>query len=223
MEYAQARMQARHGSRPSEAQWRQLGEQRELAAYLAAARALPFADWVAGIGDTAGPHEIERALRRRWRRSVGELARWLPPEWHAAVDWVAHLIDLPVRVHLARGGGMPSWADEDAALADGRADDELARWVAEWVRRWPADEDDEARTLNTLRRQIAAHLGDFAGLDPGRAWEARRDLGLRMTHAFREFAFRPTAAFAYLLLVALDLERLRGELVVRALQRRRRS
>jgi hypothetical protein len=221
MEYAQARMQARHGARPDEAQWRQLGEHRELAAYIAAVRATQLADWIAGIDDRSGLHEIERVLRRHWRQTVGELVRWLPPEWHAAVHWTAQLVDLPALSHLARGGTMPQWLKEDAGFSlDAGASADVRAWVVGWVRRWPDDQEDETQTLRALAERVEFHLKHFAGLDAARAWEARLAFRLDMVRAFRRLAFRPGAAFVHLLLHALDLERLRGELVIRALQRR---
>ncbi len=221
MEYAQTRMQARHGASPNEAQWRQLGEQRELAAYIAALRATPLADWVAGIDERAGLHEIEGALRRHWRETVGELARWLPPEWYAAVLWTGQLIDLPALAHCAHGGSMPQWLEKDGAFPTGEnASKDIRSWLADWTRRWPDDQDSEAQTLRVLAQRIEDHLQHFAGLDAANAWEARRAFRSEMVHAFRKLAFQPGAAFVHLLLHALDLERLRSELIIRALQRR---
>lgn len=221
MEYAQTRMQARHGARPNEAQWRQLGEQRELAAYIAALRATPLADWVAGIDERAGLHEIEGVLRRHWRETVGELARWLPPEWRAAVQCAGQLIDLPALAHLARGGGMPQWLEKDGSFPSGAsATADLRSWLVDWIHRWPEDQEDAAQTLRVLAERVEDHLQHFAGLDAANAWEARKAFRSEMVHAFRSLAFHPGAVFVYLLLNALDLERLRGELVIRALQRR---
>jgi hypothetical protein len=225
MEYAQTRMQARHGARPDEALWRRLGEQRRFADYLAAARPTALGVWLAGIDEAAGLHEIERALRQRWRESVGELARWLPPEWHDAVLWAAPLVDLPVIAHLAQGGKAPGWLARDVAAAKGAPDwHDRASWFAGWRARWPAAEDgDEAASLRGLAAEVEEHLTDFAGLDAGAAWEARRAFAEGLRRAFRLHAARPTAAFVYLLLLALDLERLRGELVGRVVHRRHAS
>lgn len=222
MEYAQARLQARYGTHPVEAQWRQLGVHRDLAAYLAAARAMPCADWLAGIDDGAGPHEIERALRRCWRRCVAEVAHWLPAEWGPATRWVASLIDLPAFAHGERGGVLPKGVEIDpqlALLAGGKAD--LDRWQAHWMRLWPQDRDTECLELKQLSVRLRRHLADFAQCDAQAAWEARRALRSRVVLAFRRAALQPLAAFLFLLLLALDLERLRAELMLRVLRRRR--
>jgi hypothetical protein len=47
-------------------------------------------------------------------------------------------------------------------------------------------------------------------------WPLRRTLQARLTLLFRRAMLDPAAAFAYLALTALDLERLRGELLRRA-------
>lgn len=222
MEYAQARLQARYGAHPVEAQWRQLGVHRDIAAYLAAARAMPFADWLAGIDDSAGPHEIERALRRCWRRAVAEVAHWLPAEWGPATRWLASLIDLPAFAHRERGGLLPRGIETDPQLAfraGGKVD--LEQWQAQWMRLWPQDRETECLDLEQLSVRLRRHLADFAQCDAAAAWEARRALRSRAVLAFRRAALRPVAGLLFLLLLALDLERLRAELMLRALRRRR--
>lgn len=222
MEYAQARLQARYGAHPGEAQWRQLGAQRDFIAYLAAARAMPFADWLVGIEDGAGPHEIEQALRRLWRKAVAEVACWLPADWRPAARWVETLSDLPAFAHRQRGGTLPKGVELDArlgALADGKAN--LEQWQAHWVRLWPQDRDSDRRELAQLCGRLREHLANFAQCDAPAAWEIRRALRTRMAYAFRRAALQPVAGFLFLLLLALDLERLRADLMLRALRRRR--
>lgn len=222
MEYAQARLQARYGTHPVEAQWRQLGVHRDFAAYLAAARAMPFANWLVGIEDSAGPHEIEQALRRLWRNAAAEVARWLPAEWGPAAHWVATLIDLPAFAHRERGGALPKGAELDnrlAAMAGGKTN--LEQWQAQWVRLWPQDRETARLELAQLGDLLREHLADFAQRDPGAAWEVRRALRTRTVFAFRRAALQPVAGLLFLLLLALDLERLRADLMLRALRRRR--
>lgn len=221
MEYAQARLQARYGAHPVETQWRQLGAHRDIAAYLAAARTMPFADWLAGIDDSAGPHEIERALRRHWRRCVAEVAHWLPAEWGPATRWVASLIDLPALAHRERGGPLPKGVEIDpelACLAGGKAN--LDQWQEHWMHLWPQDREAECLDLRQLSVRLRHHLADFAQNDAQAAWEARRALRNRVVLAFRRAALRPVAGLLFLLLLALDLERLRAELMLRTLRRR---
>lgn len=230
MEYAQARMQARHGARPDEAVWQRLLGQDTLDAYLAAARATALAAWLAGIGERAGPHEIELALRLRWREAVLEVARWVPAEWANAVRWTVHLVDLPARAWLAGGAQAPAWMAKDPALAVGPGEPgspagrpattlppaSLDAWLAAWRQSWP--EDDDARLLARIAAGVEAHRRRFAELPVAAAAEARRQLARDAAHWFRRGSLSPAAAFAYLLLQALDLERLRADLVVRAVR-----
>lgn len=221
MEYAQARLQARYGAHPVEAQWRQLEAHRDFVAYLAAARAMPFADWLAGIEDNAGPHEIEQTLRRLWRKAVTEVARWMPAEWTPAARWLQTLIDLPAFVHRERGGALPHGVEPDQRLSVlGGGKPNLERWQAHWTRLWPQDRAAERRELAQLCDRLREHLADFARQDAATAWEVRRALRSRMAYAFRRAALQPVAGFLFLLLLALDLERLRAELMLRALRRR---
>jgi len=227
MEYAQTRMQARHGSRPDASQWRQLSEQREFAAYLSTAHALPCGSWLAGIDEAAGPHQLEHALRRHWRDTVDELTGWMPEAWHPALRWTAPLIDWPLFCLLLTGDTPPHWLNKkisDAAFVPpAEASQGLAGWTAEWVHRWPDAAEEERQSLHKLQQRVQKHLAEFAKLDPASAWESRRQFEQQLSYAFRRTAMRPTAAFIYLLLHALDLERLRADLLARALQRRRAS
>jgi hypothetical protein len=91
-----------------------------------------------------------------------------------------------------------------------------AAWLDEWRRRWPDRSGDDALALEELARLFDRHLPRFAELGSEEAWALRRDLETQVAVRFRRHALTPVAAFAYLALVALELERLRGQLVVRA-------
>ncbi len=116
LEYAHARIWARHGQRPAEALWRRIETTRDLAAVLELARGSALACWLEGIGPAAVAHGIEQALRRHWRERVGEVATWMPPAWAAAIEWCAVLADLPALQHLARGGAPWPWMAADPRL-----------------------------------------------------------------------------------------------------------
>lgn len=217
MDYAQARMQARYGARPDEAQWQRLGGQPTLDDYLAAARATPLACWLAGIGAQADSHRIELALRQHWREAVAELAGWLPGEWRAAVLWCAGAIDLPALAWLAAGEPPLAWMDRDPALTSRPFPGGQQDLLAGWHQYWPAVSDDDGAALRRLAASVEAHLERFRQLPPAAAWDARRALASEAARHFRRAAGTPAAAFAWLLLQALDLERLRADLVLRAL------
>ncbi|MBK8863677.1 MAG: hypothetical protein IPN37_06575 [Betaproteobacteria bacterium] len=116
LEYAHARIWARHGQRPGEALWRRIETTRDLAAVLELARGSALSCWLEGIGPAAGTHDIEQALRRHWRERVGEVATWMPPAWAAAIEWCTVLADLPVLQYLARGGASLPWMAADPRL-----------------------------------------------------------------------------------------------------------
>lgn len=96
--------------------------------------------------------------------------------------------------------------------------DGLARavWLDEWRRRWPDRTGEDALALEALVRLLTRHLRRFAGLDSEEAAALRCDLQTQIEVRFRRHSLTPVAAFAYLALVALDLERVRWHLVVRA-------
>jgi len=92
----------------------------------------------------------------------------------------------------------------------------LAAWEAQWRRLWPALGDEERSVLDGVVEQVRSHLLRFPALPVDDAAGARQALGARLATAVRRGASQPAALFAYLALFAVDLERLRGEFMLRA-------
>lgn len=236
--YVQARMQARLGMRPGEVVWDTLHALVELPALLEQARVTPLRHWITSIAATTAPHEIERLLRARLRAQIVEAAGWLPAPWRAAVLWTRVLVDLPALAYLLRGEPAYGWMRDEPALHDlattepslrehvlaqgplavfagrGASETLLTRWLTEWQRRWPRTHERAA--LNALIRRVQAHRRAFEAMHANpAAGAARRALETQVMHVFRRAFLSPVAVFAWLLLVALEAERLRAELVAR--------
>ena len=92
----------------------------------------------------------------------------------------------------------------------------LAAWETEWRARWPRAPDEVVEGLNRLVQAVRAHLLRFGAVPVDDAASARQSLATRLTAFVHRAATQPVALFAYLALFALDVERLRGEFVVRA-------
>jgi hypothetical protein len=235
LEYAYARLSARYGNRPDELAWRRIEMMREFGAMLETARTSPLGSWLADIGPDADMHGIEHALRAHLRERIAAIATWMPPAWHASIEWCAALIDLPVLQHLARGGAPPHWLHDEplrAALRDGAPlrgeagaasllatgmpdPDRVGKlWRAEWQRRLPARNGGSA-LLAEVVRLLADHAALFRQPSLGDGWALRRALHARLSRLFRRAALDPAMAFIFLALSALDLERLRGEILRR--------
>lgn len=242
LEYAQARLQSRHGQRAGEADWQRLETAREFTALLDAARNSPLRPWLVGITVPSNSRQIEAVLRAHWRASVNEVAGWMPAAWQAAVRWCAVWPDLPALQHLARGGEAATWMQDDpelrtlcavpaaermAALGAGAlaplatawpAPAAMASaWRAEWQRRLPQPLGDAGDSLNQAVATLLKHGAEFAAAPPGPGGLLRRSLQARLSLLLRRAALEPAAAFIHMALCALDLERLRGELLGRAL------
>jgi hypothetical protein len=242
--YVQARLQARHGRRPTDDRWRLLEATPDLAGYLQAARATSLRPWVVHLPADSGTHQVERSLRRDWKNYVAEISRWLPAAWRPATTWLDTLPDLPFFLHLVRGEAVPRWMLEDPLLTEiAQTDPEqrrealeqtrlsriaapllegtppVAAWLDGWQREWPAEDAADMTALRRLRqvfrRHISTILEEPLEHPPGPA--LRRQINERFNMAFRRESGRIAAVFAHFGLMALDLERLRGGLVLRAL------
>lgn len=241
-DYIQARLQARHGQRPGEDRWRLMESATDLGSYLQYARATALSPWVQHLPPQADVHQIERSLRQSWYTYATEVAGWAPGEWRPAIRWTAYLVDLPHIAHLARGGSVRPWMLEDPRLAPLAMEDFQRRrealaaspysetagaiaanrspveaWLDSWEEIWPASESVPA--LQALRLLLGSHIQgiqqetESQPIGPA----LRRQFAERLTAVFRRESGRIGAVFAHLALMLLDLERLRGGLVLRAL------
>lgn len=114
--YLQARLQARHGDRPSPDDWRVAEASADLSHYLEAIRRSALKRWVGDLNHEMEPETIERQLRATWRDAVDETAGWAPEEWRPAVEWLRWLPDLPAVEHLLRGAKVAPWMRSDPVV-----------------------------------------------------------------------------------------------------------
>jgi len=174
---------------------------------------------------------------------VTEVAGWVPAPWRQAVMWTSHVPELPIIDALLKGA-TPKWIRQDpvfaaltetdlrkrsAALANSLLDPLVAsgvleetfaaRWYTHWRLLWPQHRmADHKSALFDLAATINAHVERLyrAGTQETSA-PYRRDLARSVTRIFRRHSASPAAVFSHLALVALDLERLRGDLIRRRL------
>ncbi|MBT8082636.1 MAG: hypothetical protein KJP08_01170 [Gammaproteobacteria bacterium] len=221
--YAQGRAQARLGERLTPAAWQLLEASGTLAQYLHAARATALRGAVRSLAGTSSPHAIERALRSDWRAEVLGTTQWVPGRWRDAVARTASLCDLPMLAWLDQGGEILPWMRDDPRFADGAgslagSDDMLAAWRQHFETLWPPGDRGTARLrefvdlVDEYRSQpLIAAAGRRASMEP------RRRLDAHAVRLIRRSLREPVTVFSHLLLVALDLGRLRNGLVRRAL------
>ncbi|MBI1204071.1 MAG: hypothetical protein GC182_16335 [Rhodopseudomonas sp.] len=240
--YVQARLQARHGERLTEDDWRALEAAQSFDHYLDRARATPLRRFVDRLNAAMTSHAIERHLGAAWRDYVAEIATWLDRDWQAATQWTALAPDLPALAALLRDD-IPVWLKHDTRWADfteGDIPQRLARlekspfapllptsdhasslatrWTAHWRSLWPTPDRTDIRALSALMQLIIDHHAQLtASLPPDTSAPHRLDLARAVTRLFRRHGASPVAVFSHLVLVALDLERLRGGLSRRRL------
>lgn len=245
--YAHTRIQARHGERLTSGEWQQLEVTRDLAALLQASRSSALAPWTEHLNPLSPIHEIERGLRSDWSAYVNRVADWLPDRWRDAVRWLRWAPFLPALQKLARGGRVTDWARRDpvlgpivaleprdrvaalrstelAPLADGFSQTASVgeAWARHWRRLWPESAGLARAPLESLARTVSTFLETLATLpETATSADAREALTARLERLFRRHPLSPAAVIAHLALTALDVDRLRGALAVRALAQSR--
>lgn len=238
--HVQARVQARYGRLPAEADWRRISGVRALGAWLEDARVGPLRAWVKGFSAASTAADIEVGVRNLLWTEIDAVADYAPCAWQASIAWTAWLPLAGVFGQLRAGGALPDWARalpqlatllDDAGslvqaqveragigpLLDPAAGPLLEAWGAGWRQRWPRPGAAVRADLNALAQLLGAHLSAFNGSPPARAWTCRQELRERLRFRFHALGLSPAAPFTYLALVALDLERLRRALLDRAL------
>lgn len=237
--YVQARIQARFARLPTDEDWERLAGVRGLASFMEDARNGSLRDWVKPFSGQSDSHDIEVGLRALYREHVAEVVAWVPKPWQPAFWWTRWLVLIPFFDHLARGGAMPGWVNRDHALhrlLDEMGDldrdrlrragisvllvpdgDPAAAWLLEWRRRWPRCKAGYLRNLTLLEGLLARHSEEFRRAGPTSTWALRYRLRGQLALLFHQRLLQPAGVFIYLILVLLDLERLRAELVDRAL------
>ena len=241
--YVQARLQARHGERLQETDWRAIEAARSIDQFIERAHASRLRRFTERVQARTSSHGIERMLRDAWRSYVTEVAGWVPAPWRQAVMWTSHVPELPIIDALLKGA-TPKWIRQDpvfAALTEtdlrkrsaaltnslldplvasgAREETFAARWYTHWRSLWPQHRmADHKSALFDLAATINAHVERLyrAGTQETSA-PYRRDLARSVTRIFRRHSASPAAVFSHLALVALDLERLRGDLIRRRL------
>ncbi len=241
-EYVQARLQARYAWRPTEAVWTQLDAAQGFQAYLEGARTTVLKPWVENLSAGSDVHDVEHSVRGTLYTTIHTVARWVPDAWFPAVIWLHWLAYLPALQYLLDGGRVLAWMQEGhrlrpfledspearkaamiaaggSPLVDGWEvrQDLLGGWLDAWRASWPRDCADHLAALQALAELMVAHVRHFSLESPDGARSARRSLSPRLERAFRRHALAPASVFAYLALLALDLERLRAGLVRRVL------
>jgi hypothetical protein len=89
-------------------------------------------------------------------------------------------------------------------------------WLEHWQCQWPASRRFAAG-LSYLARLLRRYLAEARAGHVTASDLCRQQLVSGLNHAFRRYSFEPAAACAHLGLIALDLAKLRGELLQRAL------
>lgn len=224
--YAQARIQAAYARLPGPAFWQEV-DGLEGSTALQKIQASSLAAALEGLPATASAGEIEDHVRHHLRQLILLTADWAPPAWRPAVHDVALLPDLPALDAYWRGR-LPATllaADlKDRLEQTGRAKQRLEHlqgrlkkhpdqplrtlWLDEWRPLWASLPG--SGSVAHLVEHMEQYLAEFSRLPASEAWPARDRLWAAMAHTLHVHAFEPVVLFAYLVLAALAMERLRA-------------
>lgn len=237
--YAQARIQARYGKRADAHVWLRLHNIHDLASYLQVAQQTSLHPWVLGISSTHGSHDIELALRQKYRHHVDEVASWLPAVWQIPLQWIKRLADLSVLEYLLAEGAPLDWMKSDPDISDFAGDDPTLRsqamreadcaslvnawqqgdtmftgWLSYWNQIRPrkqAYNNGLQHVEKVLHEQLQLHARQ-TGVPLPTDYEVMDD---KLRAIFRRYAFQPAAVCAYLAIIAIDVHHIRSDLMQR--------
>jgi hypothetical protein len=237
--YAQVRIQSRYGQRADTSVWLKLHNIQDLGSYLQTAQQSALRPWVLGLSATHSSHDIELALRQKYRQHVDEVAGWMPIRWQQPVRWIKRLVDLPALQYLLTGGEPLEWMKSDPCISEFTADDPQSRaqamieagnkamvdalqqdgsilsgWLSQWHRIRPRSMNlnHGLRALDKLIHEYAQRQANQHGRVLPTDYDQLLD---QLRLLFRRYAFQPTAVVAYLVIVAVDVYRIRSDLMQR--------
>ena len=104
---------------------------------------------------------------------------------------------------------MPGRVPERSAVLDA--------WLRRWKNLWPERGEEARASVVRLERCVERNLVQLSTAAPAQETASRRIFEQQLRRLFRSSSLLPGAAFAYLAIAALDLERLRREMLLRGL------
>jgi hypothetical protein len=195
-------MLARLADQPAAADWQMIETSRDFAQSLDAVNHTALARFVTRLGRESTRASVESALQQAWAELVAELAGWVPGPWRPALRWITPLPHLRLAAaERATGIEAPEVLAEmpgdEAAISDA--------WRAEFDARLPGAGPELTQSLAPLFERFLA-----GPPQPSAQTTALTD---HLSATFRIQAQQPAAAFAWLGIMALSFERLRGALL----------
>ena len=199
--YAQVRLAAGHSRRADAKGWRSLQSGHDLAHFLQLARTTGLAPWVEELNADRDAGSMEESLRRAFRAYVVLVADWVPEPWQAAFLCIGTLVETPA---LGEDHGGETRLPMD--------------WLNQWRTKWPRMRRPHRDALEALISIFATHHRLMQDSDPeADGWVLRAQLAESLARSFRRHTEQPAAVLSHLGLIGIDLERLRGALLRRAL------
>jgi len=95
--------------------------------------------------------------------------------------------------------------------------EEERRRLQHWKTLLPDKKIRRQQPLNALTTLVNRHRDVFSQLPVDRTWRQRENLAFKLTMMFRRQAYQPVNVFVHLLLIALDVERIRAAVMQRCL------
>lgn len=244
--YAQVRLQSRYGQRADEHVWLRLHNILDLASYLQVAQQTALRPWVLGISSSHSSHEIELALRQKYRHHVDEVTNWMAADWRVPLQWIKRLADLPALQYLLADGTAMEWMKSDPDLNGFTNDDPALRlramrvagcdslvdawqhgdtlfagWLSHWKKvqpRTPAFSKGLHNMEDFLHEQLQLQGGQLRTGKEAPTFPEDYDLVTdKLRVIFRRYAFQPAAVCAYLAIIAMDVHHVRSSLLQRLL------
>jgi len=187
----------------------------------------PAVLWATHLLDIAVVGHLWTQAPLRWMQSDPVLARYAAAGDRAGERRAALVSGplAPLGRALARHAAAAGRTEPDARLKSSGADPAplptaLAGWLAHWRSLWPAASPtfsaEQRAALERLRDDVLAHRRRFAQLPPADTGAAREALATRVLARMRMDPVQPVSLFAYLVVLAIDVERLRAECLVQA-------
>lgn len=216
LNYLTAKLQAKLSSLASDRDWYLLDGLEDVSSYMQGIKQGSLHNYFIHFSDNLSGHEVEQLIRERWHAEINNLT--LPKKYQAALEWIRFLFYLDFIDYKLNNEPL-AWMEKDSFLNNinnfdlfDNKENNNAIWLEHWQKLWPND-TSKAKKLGQLLLSI--YTSDLTQLEALK--NHYKTLREKLISYFHHNILHALTIFAYLGLIALDLYKLRAEVLQRAL------
>lgn len=233
----QARLATQHALLLPEHEWASIKNVKDFVVFLDMVRNSNLGRWL-GQSAYRHQHDIEIRLRKQFSTYIAHISAWQPEPWQKAMQWCQILLYLPwLKLLWQNKPHNLTWTERDELISYVSNSEEstasynglihlrqaienhepaLNTWLSVWYDLWPSHDSNHATELKNLEIHWKAMLDSLHEDSLDGIAQIDDDRILTLHDWFHEYPNQPVSAYIILSLSAIEMFRLRRELLKRS-------